>query len=393
MFVKNPEYFLAIVKERSISKAADRLYLSQPYLSQYLAKLEANLGVTLLDRSHTPLRLTAAGELFHAYLERQGYLDRQLESDLQQLQEKKRQQLHIGVSTWRGSTLLPDIMRRFAAANITMNCQIVSCPGVNDGPALDRTLRELSEMYPSVASVAIVPVGVTKFRDGLCPIAPYTQEQAAAVIAQVEAFGKTFMEKHGTRLAWCSDEFYLLAGLPLPEKSFYEDMAQLENGVGMLRLLLSQADMALDEPEVGELVPFSVATGVSAAPFIDQILQKTKKQFPQLQGRVYPIRNRFFGETITVSGLVTGQDLIAQLKGQELGQRLFIPSNMLRAGESVFLDDVTVADVERELGVTVCPVDAESGFDLVDAMLGLPVTIQQTTPPGSDGEYYRYNPS
>ena len=123
-----------------------------------------------------------------------------------------------------------DVMRRFAAANITMNCQIVSCPGVNDGPALDRTLRELSEMYPGVASVAIVPVGVTKFREGLCPIAPYTKEQAAAVIAQVEAFGKQFMEKEGTRLAWCSDEFYLLAGLPLPEKSFYEDMAQLENG-------------------------------------------------------------------------------------------------------------------------------------------------------------------
>ena len=138
-----------------------------------------------------------------------------------------------------------DVMRRFAAANITMNCQIVSCPGVNDGPALDRTLRELSEMYPGVASVAIVPVGVTKFREGLCPIAPYTQEQATAVIAQVEAFGKQFMEKKGTRLAWCSDEFYLLAGLPLPEKSFYEDMAQLENGVGMLRLLLSQADICL----------------------------------------------------------------------------------------------------------------------------------------------------
>lgn len=286
-----------------------------------------------------------------------------------------------------------DIMRRFAAANITMNCQIVSCPGVNDGPALDRTLRDLSEMYPGVASVAIVPVGVTKFREGLCPIVPYTKEQAAGVIAQVEAFGKTFMEKHGTRLAWCSDEFYLLAGQPLPEKSFYEDMAQLENGVGMLRLLLSQAEMALDEPELGELTPFSVATGVSAAPFIDQILQKAKEVVPQLQGHVYPIRNRFFGETITVSGLVTGQDLIAQLKGQELGQRLLIPSNMLRAGESVFLDDVTVSDVERELGVTVCPVDAESGFDLVDAMLGLPVTIQQQVPPGSDGEYYRYNPS
>ena len=286
-----------------------------------------------------------------------------------------------------------DIMRRFAAANITMNCQIVSCPGINDGPALDRTLKDLSEMYPGVASVAIVPVGVTKFREGLCPIVPYTKEQAAAVIAQVEAFGKEFMKEHGTRLAWCSDEFYLLAGQPLPEKPFYEDMAQLENGVGMLRLLLSQAEMALDEPELGELLPFSVATGVSAAPFIDQILQKAKEKVPQLQGHVYPIRNRFFGETITVSGLVTGQDLIAQLKGQELGQRLLIPSNMLRAGESVFLDDVTLADVERELGVTVCPVDAESGFDLVDAMLGLPVAIQQQVPPGSDGEYYRYNPS
>ena len=286
-----------------------------------------------------------------------------------------------------------DIMRRFAAANITMNCQIVSCPGINDGPALDRTLKDLSEMYPGVASVAIVPVGVTKFREGLCPIVPYTKEQAAAVIAQVEAFGKEFMKEHGTRLAWCSDEFYLLAGQSLPEKAFYEDMAQLENGVGMLRLLLSQAEMALDEPELGELVPFSVATGVSAAPFIDQILQKAKEKVPQLQGHVYPIRNRFFGETITVSGLVTGQDLIAQLKGQELGQRLLIPSNMLRAGESVFLDDVTVADVERELGVTVCPVDAESGFDLVDAMLGLPVAIQQQVPLGSDGEYYRYNPS
>jgi putative radical SAM enzyme (TIGR03279 family) len=286
-----------------------------------------------------------------------------------------------------------DTMRRFAQHNITMNCQIVACPGINDGPALDRTLRDLAELYPAVNSVAVVPVGVTKFREGLYPLRPYTQAQAAALIDQVGQFGAAQLAERGTRLAWCSDEFYLLAGRPLPEKSFYEDMAQLENGVGMLRLLLSQADMALDEPEVGELVPFSVATGVSAAPFIDQILQKAKKQFPQLQGRVYPIRNRFFGETITVSGLVTGQDLIAQLKGQELGQRLLIPSNMLRSGESVFLDDVTVADVERELCVTVYPIDAESGFDLVDAMLGLTIADQQQIPPGSDGEYYRYNPS
>ena len=211
----------------------------------------------------------------------------------------------------------------------------------------------------------------------------------------MEAFAAAFLEKHGTSLAWCSDEFYLIAGRELPEKAYYEDMNQLENGVGMLRLLQSQAQLAADDEELAALAPppFSIATGVSAAPFLQKIVDTCRETCANINGSVYPIVNRFFGETITVSGLITGRDLIDQLRGKELGERLLIPSNMLRSGESVFLDDVTVADVERELGVTVCPVDAESGFDLVDAMLGLPVTIQQTTPPGSDGEYYRYNPS
>ncbi len=284
------------------------------------------------------------------------------------------------------------VMERLARAGITMNCQIVACPGINDGPALARTLRELGSLYPAVASVAIVPVGVTKFREGLCKIDPYTPGQAAAVLDQVEAFAAAFLETNGTGLAWCSDEFYLLAGRELPEKAYYEDMNQLENGVGMLRLLLSQAQMALEGEEVEEIPsPFAIATGVSAAPFVEKIVHMARTVCPALSGAVYPIRNRFFGETITVSGLVTGGDLIEQLRGRDLGARLLIPDNMLRAGEQVFLDDVTVEQVEQALGVCVLPVPAESGFDLIDAILGRAVESPAYTLPPEDA-YYRYNP-
>ena len=284
------------------------------------------------------------------------------------------------------------IMRRFAQASITMNCQIVSCPGINDGPALDRTLRELGALHPAVGSVAVVPVGVTRFREGLCRIDPYTPAQAAAVLDQVEAFAASFLKKHSTHLAWCSDEFYLLAGRPLPEKGYYEDMAQLENGVGMLRLLISQAAMALEDMELEEAPPpFAIATGVSAAPFLQKIVDMCREKCGNIIGNVYPVLNCFFGETITVSGLITGRDLIEQLKGRALGERLLIPDSMLRAGERIFLDDVTVEQVEEALGVPVTALTADSGFDLVDAILGLPVeTPAYALPPEDD--YYRYNP-
>ena len=239
-----------------------------------------------------------------------------------------------------------DIMSRFAQAGIEMNCQVVACPGVNDGPALARTMEDLGQLYPAVTSVAVVPVGVTRFREGLCSIEPYTKEQAAALIDQVESFASHFMENKGTNLVWCSDEFYLIAGRTLPEKAYYEDMDQLENGVGMLRLLLHQADMALEEEEPEQTAPFSIATGLSAAPFVQEILDNAQKQCGNIKGTVYPIINRFFGETITVSGLITGTDLMEQLRGKDLGERLLIPDNMLRAGERVFLDYVTVEQVE-----------------------------------------------
>lgn len=288
------------------------------------------------------------------------------------------------------------VMRRFAQAGITMNCQIVACPGINDGPALERTLGDLAEMAPAVSSVAIVPVGLTKYREGLYHLEPYTSEQAGAVIDLVEAFGRRQMEKSGSTFAWCSDEFYLLAGRDLPEKSYYEDMNQLENGVGMLRLLTSQAELALEDVP-GDLAPRSctIATGAAAAPFVREILEKAMAACPALRGEVRPIRNDFFGETITVSGLVTGRDLIAQLKETNLGQRLLIPSNMLRSGERVFLDDVTVDQVEKELGIPVQIVEAEDGFALVDILLELDVPEDGPVyvVPEDDDEYYRYNPS
>ena len=284
------------------------------------------------------------------------------------------------------------IMERFAGAGITMNCQVVACPGINDGAVLARTMEDLAALWPAVSSVAVVPVGVTKFRAGLTPIAPYTSEGAAAVLDQVEAFGQASLAERGTRLVWCSDEFYLLAGRPLPDKPYYEEMAQLENGVGMLRLLTSQAAMALEDAEGTETpTPFSIATGVSAAPFLEEIVDMARKKCGNIRGTVYPVVNRFFGETITVSGLVTGRDLIEQLRGRDLGERLLIPANMLRAGERVFLDDVTVEQVEEALEVPVTAVDAESGFDLADAILGLPVEAPAFSLPPED-EYYRYNP-
>ena len=265
-----------------------------------------------------------------------------------------------------------EIMRRFARHQITMNCQIVSCPGINDGPALDRTLRDLAEMFPAVHSVSVVPVGVTKYREGLYPLRPYTREEAGAVVDQVEAFAAAHRDAHGTALVWCSDEFYLLAGRPLPEKGYYEDMAQLENGVGMLRLLAVELHGAtLGAPENIPVEPFSIATGVAAAPFLREIIDRAAaKCHTKLTYQMYPIVNRFFGETITVAGLLTGQDLLAQLKGRDLGTRVLLPQNTLRHGETVFLDDMTLEELSQGLGVPVIPVN-QDGFDLFEAIFGV----------------------
>lgn len=258
-----------------------------------------------------------------------------------------------------------ELMRKFAEAGIVMNCQIVSCPGLNDGAHLQRSMEDLAALYPAVNSVSVVPVGLTKHREGLYPLKPYTKESAGRVLDMVEGFGHKCLEELGTTLIWCSDEFYLRAERAVPADDYYEDYTQLENGVGMMRLLRTEFDAALELADEKDAVrPYSVACGVDIAPWIREIVDRAAGKCHTV-GRVYPITNDFFGESITVSGLVTGGDLIRQLRGKELGQRLILPVNMLRHGEDVFLDDVHLADVERELNVKVCPVN-QDGFDLCD---------------------------
>ena len=262
------------------------------------------------------------------------------------------------------------VIRRFAAAGIVMECQIVCCPGLNDGAALQRSMEELAELYPQVESVSIVPVGLTRHRAGLFPLTPFDRETAGAVIDQVEAFAGRCLEERGSRVFFCADELYLKAGRALPPDEAYEEYPQLENGVGLLRLLETEflAALRLTEPEEGVKDPFSIATGTAAAPFLEKLLLTAQKKCDKIHGTVYPIVNDFFGHTVDVAGLVTGGDLIAQLRGRELGNRLLIPQTMLRHGEGVFLDDVTLEEVRRELGVPVQPVPQDGGA-LLDAML------------------------
>ena len=259
-----------------------------------------------------------------------------------------------------------EIMERFAKAGITMNCQIVSCPGINDGAHLQKSMDDLAALYPGVNSVSVVPVGLTKHREGLYPLKPYTVETASAVVDMVEAFAEQCLQRYGTRLFWCSDEFYIQANRAIPDDAYFEDYTQLENGVGMVRLLLTEFDSALADQEEKTAAPYAIACGVAVAPYMREIVDKAGAKC-HTKGVVYPIVNHFFGETITVSGLITGGDLMNQLAGKDLGERLLIPVNMLRHGQDVFLDDVTLAQVSERLGVPVTPVN-QDGFDLCDAI-------------------------
>ena len=289
-----------------------------------------------------------------------------------------------------------DIMRRFAAAGIMMNCQIVCCPGLNDGGELERTMRELAEMYPAVHSVSIVPVGLTKFREGLYELKPFTPEHAGETIDLVTAFGDKCIEKFGTRLFFCSDEMYICANRELPDDEFYEEHTQLENGVGMIRLLEAEFKSALSLSDKPDGVPFSIACGVSVAPFFEKLVCAAREKYDNIDGRVYAIENDFFGHSINVTGLITGGDLINQLKGKDLGERLFISQNMLRRDEMDFLDDVLLEDAVTALGVPIYPI-GQDGFDLWDAISGdalpevkLPVRDSEMSRFDKE-QFYKYN--
>ena len=281
------------------------------------------------------------------------------------------------------------VMREFAEAGIVMNCQIVCCPGINDGAALERTMRDLAGLYPQVRSVSVVPVGLTKFREGLYPLRSFTRESAAELISQVETFADECLEEHGSRIIFCSDELYIKAGRELPPDEYYEEHIQLDNGVGMIRLLEAEFMSALSLADEPDGVPFSIVAGEAVAPYLKRLLEAAQSRFPKLNGREYVVRNDFFGPEINVTGLITGGDMIKQLRGNDLGKRLIISQNMLRHPEMDFLDDVTIKQAENELGVRIVPV-RQDGFELLDAMFG---ALEEFPDPaeGEDTEYYRYN--
>lgn len=258
-------------------------------------------------------------------------------------------------------------------AGITMNGQIVLCKGVNDGEELEYSLQKMSEYAPVLQSVSVVPVGLTKFRKGLYPLEPFTKEDAKAVLEQIHRWQKIMYERYGIHFIHASDEWYILAGEELPEEDRYDGYLQLENGVGMLRLLDTEVTEALETlPEDLKVKEetLSIATGRLAYPYLRRQLDKIEAKFPQKKVHLYAIRNDFFGESITVAGLITGQDLKKQMSVVPLGERLLLPICMFRSGEEVFLDDLTRTDVQNALQVPVNIVKS-SGQDLVDAVLGL----------------------
>lgn len=257
-------------------------------------------------------------------------------------------------------------------AGIRMNGQIVLCKGVNDKEQLERTLSDLYRYVPVLESVSVVPVGLTKYREGLYPLESFTKEDAREVIRTVEKWQEKAYSAHGLHFIHASDEFYILAEEDFPEEESYDNYLQYENGVGMSRLFLNDAEITLNETEAdGAPEAASYATGYLAYPLLKRVLESVEKRFPERAGlnRIFPIRNDFFGEKITVAGLVTGQDLIAQLKGKELGSALYLPGSMFRSGEELMLDDVTKEDVEKALNVPV-RIMTGSGRSVVHAMTG-----------------------
>ena len=252
-----------------------------------------------------------------------------------------------------------------------MNGQVVLCKGVNDGKELERTIQDLMKYMPIMESVSVVPVGLSKHRKGLYPLEPFTKEDAIEVLDLIHHYQKICFTESGLHFIHASDEWYLLAERELPPEESYDGYLQLENGVGMLRLLQEEFYESFQEMENSaseKITHVSVATGILAAPILEKLCQDFQEKFPQIQITVYPIINHFFGEQITVSGLITGQDLIAQLEGKKLGKKLLIPCNMLRREEQIFLDDITLKQAEESLQVSIRVVSSE-GKDLLYSLL------------------------
>ena len=261
------------------------------------------------------------------------------------------------------------------AHGVLVNAQIVLCRGVNDGAHLDKTLADLAAYYPNIGSVAVVPSGLTKYRDGLFPLEPFDKDSARTVIEQIDTARQKNLEKYGARLVQASDEWYLTAGLPLPDEDYYDGYPQLDNGVGSITSMDNEvkaeiASLVEDGFSLAASRTVSVVTGKAAYAFIDGACKALCEAFPGLTVHVTCAENRFFGDSITVAGLLTGSDMLYALDGKDLGETLFIPAVTLKHGENLFLDDMTLEDFEKKLGVPVVPVSAD-GREFVQALLGL----------------------
>ena len=266
-------------------------------------------------------------------------------------------------------------MKKLADAGISLCGQIVLCKGINDGEELERSMRDLSALFPAMQSVSIVPAGLTRYREKLYPLECFSKEESAQVIEQVDRFARELEANIGSRMFFCSDEFYLKAELPLPEEDYYEGYPQIENGVGMITSLVTEFRGELDyldEYLASYKAPrrVSIATGAAAYDTIKQMAIELEARIEGLRVDVYKIINHFFGETITVSGLLTGKDIAEQLDGKELGELLLFPGNALRAGEDIFLDDMTPDELSRRLNVAVAP-SRNSGEGFICDVLGV----------------------
>jgi len=264
-----------------------------------------------------------------------------------------------------------EALKLFAQTGIKINCQLVLCRGINDGDELTRTLRDLSQLHPQLQSVACVPVGLTRFREGLYPLQGYDAQSARETLQQINELGDGYKSKHNTRLVYAADEFFLKAGLPLPDGDYYEDFEQLENGVGLCRLFeddflaaLEDADAAMEKTR-----RVTVITGAAAYKMIKLLVDKSAKKWQNLKCNVIAIRNDFFGDSINVAGLVTGADILAQLRDIPLGDELLLPESMLRHERDMFLDSVTLAELEQRLGVKITPVKVD-GQAFLDSLRG-----------------------
>lgn len=253
-----------------------------------------------------------------------------------------------------------EIVDRLVEAGITINGQIVLCKNWNDKEELERSFKDLYRYLPTLQSVSVVPVGLSKFREGLEPLELFTKEDARKVLEQIHRWQEKAYQEFGTHFVHASDEWYLLAEKPLPPEESYDGYLQLENGVGMLRLLETEFLEALAQTSGDDIKRrLSIATGKLAAPFISRLMEALTLKYTNTEVIVYDITNEFFGEHITVAGLITGQDLKKQLKDQELGEKLLLPCHMLRSGETVFLDDVTVKELSDDLGLPIEIVDSD----------------------------------